>query len=355
VPLKDSNCALIGSAEDKAARKTAAEHEEAWRNAGEVPGVQIWRIEQFKVVPCDSKQYGKFHKGDSYIVLETFKESSKLCHHIYFWLGAETSTDEKGTAAYKTVELDDLLDGEPTQSREVMGKESKQFKELFPKITYLEGGVDTGFHHVGPEQYKPRLMQVHKMNCGTVVKNEVPCKRESLSQGDCFVLDSGTKIYVWTGTSSDSGERYEASLLADHLKLERHGRARKADLDDDFWDCLGGQGPIEQFASTDAKRTPDSEIGEGVLYKVDRGALKEVGRRDLHPDMLDSDYVMILDHEHEICVWVGRYAEKLEHPMRTVTELILKQQRRDLDTPIHVYKEDCGSITNPLWCDVFAD
>eukprot|EP00947_MAST-08B_sp_MAST-8B-sp1_P000367 g367.t1 len=38
--LEDSNMAHIGSAEDKAARKAAAETEEAWVGAGAEQGVQ---------------------------------------------------------------------------------------------------------------------------------------------------------------------------------------------------------------------------------------------------------------------------------------------------------------------------
>ena len=115
---RDTNVGNIGSDEDKAARRAAAAAEEAWHGCGKMEGVEVWRIEAFKVVPWPRKDMGKFYDGDSYIVLHTYKEnplSPKLLHDIYFWLGAETTTDEMGAAAYKTVELDDLFGGTPVQ------------------------------------------------------------------------------------------------------------------------------------------------------------------------------------------------------------------------------------------------
>ena len=160
--LEDSNMAGIGSAEDKAARKAAAEGEEAWVGAGTEVGVQVWRIEKFKVVAWPVEEYGNFYTGDSYIVLSTYKEadSDKLLMDIHFWLGTETTQDEMGTAAYKTVELDDLKDGLPVQHREVQGHESQAFQKLFGEIHYLEGGVETGFNHVEEGAFVPRLEQV---------------------------------------------------------------------------------------------------------------------------------------------------------------------------------------------------
>ena len=40
----------------------------AFDNAGQEPGIQVWRIEDFEAVAYDN--IGNFHVGDSYIVLK---------------------------------------------------------------------------------------------------------------------------------------------------------------------------------------------------------------------------------------------------------------------------------------------
>merc|ERR1719443_1448641 len=126
------------------------------------PGVKVWRIEHFTVQ--DAEASGKFYEGDSYIILNTVQVEEKLERTIHFWLGKDTSIDEQGTAAYKTVELDDYFDGEPTQKREVMGEETDDFKALFGgTLEYLDGGIDSGFKHVKPEGHDPKMWQARRV------------------------------------------------------------------------------------------------------------------------------------------------------------------------------------------------
>ncbi len=140
--------ALIGTAADKKARLEASNTERAWDVVGKAPGLHIWRIEQFKVVPWPREQYGTFLDGDSFIVLSIYdKGNGALGYDLHFWLGLNTSQvtflftrhhiyiisdcftpqDEAGTAAYKTVELDDHLHQAPVQHREVQGHEDELF------------------------------------------------------------------------------------------------------------------------------------------------------------------------------------------------------------------------------------
>ena len=144
VDWQDTNMSLFGSDIEKACKAAAAQGEPQWRGAGTKVGVQIWRIEQFKVVAWPRQKYGSFHTGDSYIVLLTYVKNpdvnpDKLDWDIHFWIGKESTQDEYGTAAYKTVELDDFLGGAAVQHREVQGSESAGFKKIFNgKIALLD-------------------------------------------------------------------------------------------------------------------------------------------------------------------------------------------------------------------------
>ena len=82
--------------------------EPAFRGAGQVEGLELWRIENLAPVKIPEVT-GKFYTGDSYILLKTYRKGTSLAWNIHFWLGAESSQDETGVAAYKSVELDDSL------------------------------------------------------------------------------------------------------------------------------------------------------------------------------------------------------------------------------------------------------
>lgn len=56
---------------DHEVKYNSAQTEPAWKSVGKTPGLYIWRIEQFQVVPWPKDKYGQFHQGDSYVVLSS--------------------------------------------------------------------------------------------------------------------------------------------------------------------------------------------------------------------------------------------------------------------------------------------
>lgn len=344
--LEDTNCAKIGSPEDKEARKQAALTEAAWEGVGEAPGLKIWRIEQFEVKEWPEEMYGDFYDGDSYIVLHTQKDDDgeKLEHDVYFWLGTDSTTDEQGTAAYKTVELDDFLDGAATQHREVMMHESPEFNSLFKQKNYLHGGVDSGFNRVEEGAYVARLLQVKKIGRQTNVI-EVACTRSSLNHHDAFILDAGRKIYVWRGDECSPFESQMANSAAEALEATRHGKAQATqDLDSLFWELLGGEGDI-----TPADEAPDIlpepvDNGEGILYRLSDStgdmSLSEVGRGELTRSMLDSSDVFLCDTGPSILLWIGAGASAKESAAAFDTaNKYLMQMQKPVYTSVAVLKE----------------
>jgi len=290
----------------------------AFVNCGQAPGVEIWRIENLKVVAQDKKTYGKFYSGDSYIVLVTRKNKDKLEWDIHFWLGKKTTQDESGIAAYKTVELDDSLGGYPVQYRETQDHESKKFLSIFPQgVQYLEGGIDSGFKKVDRDAYVKKLFHVKgKRN---VRVQQVELSYKSLNQGDVFVLDDGKLIFCWNGKESSKKERIKGTEVARKIRDEERGGKSKIviidagrDPDGKFFDSLGSKGPIAsaEEAGDDSEFEKENKV-QVKLYRVSDASgkleIEETGKFPFSKADLDPNDCFIVDAGSSgVFAWIGK-------------------------------------------------
>ncbi|XP_052260852.1 gelsolin-like protein 1 isoform X1 [Dreissena polymorpha] len=310
---KDSNMALFGSDTEKSVKKESAQTEPAWKGSGQKPGLQIWRIVKFHVTDWPKEEYGNFYDGDSYIILNTYKdaESDELHYDVHFWIGKYSTQDEYGTAAYKTVELDTFHNDKPIQHREVQGHESVLFKGYFKQINYMKGGADSGFRRVEPEQYKPRLLHFKKEG-PRVTMTEVARKQSKLQDGDVFVLDLGLTIYQWNGAAAQGIEKFEAGKAVSKIKSDRGRNIETIVLEQA---AMSATHKFYNFLDDDDDDDDDDNVpieGEPTLFRVsdDDGSLdmEQVKSGVIIQKDLKTEDVFIIDTKSEVFVWIGKGA-----------------------------------------------
>jgi len=344
---------------------TSARRDAMFAGAGKKAGLLIWRIEQFDAKPLPKDQYGRFYKGDCYLVLSSTPKHSGgtgLTHELYYWLGSDCSQDEQGAAAMMAVELDNrTLGGAAVQLREVHPHESAEFKGLFRRVEFLKGGVASGFAHVDPNAPAPtRLFQVKGTHHVSVT--EVDVGAGSLNSGDVFLLSTPGFIYQWNGAQSNLKERSRGLDIAAQLRDSEHGgKAKVTPIDEgaeggEFWSALGGKGSI-------SKAVPDDSLADKgrapKLFKCSdsTGALKTTAVPTHGPllttELLSSADVFIIDCRSELYVWVGAQcsAEEKQGGMQAAATF-LKQGGRPAWTRVRRVVEGAEP---PLFRAKFAD
>jgi len=364
--LADTNMENYGGKEHRDKQKAIAQKQKEWQGCGTKEGVEVWRIEKFKVIKQhkEGEQFNeKFYNGDSYIILHSYKEENKedLKFNVHFWLGKNTSQDEAGAAAIKTVEVDDYLGDLPVQYRQVQGHETKNFLSLWEHMQILEGGVDSGFRKVGPKKWTPRLFHVSQPNKKKKKKikvDEVPLNIGSLNNCDAFVLDAGTvafdfrppKASVWEGRAAN---QFVQQLKSERGKMESHiinwdDTTKYAEL---FWGYFDGKPadlpdtPARVAAEEEAKKaleshkpamyhvTDDNADAQIVVKKVQELEHGQKFDRQILKD--EDDDCLVIDCGDIIYTWIGSTANRNEIKSAMVNaQNWLYESDRPKDTPI---------------------
>jgi len=207
----------------------------------------------------------------------------------------------------------------------------------------LEGGIESGFHHVTAVEYKPRLL--HLKGKKYVRISQVPLARSSLNGGDVFILDNGLKIYQWNGGKAGGAEKARASQLARALDDERGGKPTvtvfsQGDKDaKEFWALLeGGEGDIasEESVASDEKW---QEVKDKKLFvftdKDGKEEFKKIQEGKIEKKNLKSEDAFIVDIGAEVFVWVGKGASVTEKAKALkYAQTYLSNEKRPAWTPI---------------------
>lgn len=302
---------------------------------GEGSVVAVWRIEGFEKVAVAQEHWGRFFSADSYVVLFRYRvpQTGKDLNLVYYWQGAESTTSEKGTSAYMTVDVStELAGGDAEQQRVPQDKEPEHFVAIFGGAITVCKGKETA-----ADAKRPALYRVSGSDA-LLRATEQPARAALLSAVHSFVVAAPATVFVWKGAHSSSAEKALAAKVAAQVAAGR----KVADVAPgaepaDFWSALGGKAAYFGSAGVSARK-------EAKLFAVSNatGSVKATAVHRFAQEDLEGTHCAILDAFFEVYVWFGAKSSDNEKQLAMETALEYIQQSpagHSPSTPVYVTEQ----------------
>nr|XP_040145944.1 villin-like protein isoform X2 [Ictidomys tridecemlineatus] len=285
--------------------------------------LQIWIIENLKMVPVPEKAYGNFFEKHCYIILHvprSKKATQEASSDLHYWIGKEASTEAQGAASTFVQHLQEELGDRTVQHREVQGHESECFHSYFhPGVIYRKGGLASDVKHVDTNMYHiQRLLHIKARK--HVSATEVELSWNSFNKGDIFLLDLGMVMIQWNGSKTSISEKSRGLVLTCSIRdRERGGRAQIGIVDDGvevtdpthIMEAVLGCRVSNLHAAMPTRSINQLQKANVRLYHVyEKGkdlVIQELATRPLTQDLLQEEDCYILDQGgFKIYLWQGR-------------------------------------------------
>ncbi|CAN0878674.1 VLN1 [Linum grandiflorum] len=131
----------------------------------------------------------------------------------------------------------------------------------------IEGVFSSEPGRRGGEGYKVTLLSCKGEHVVSV--KEVPFARSSLTHNDVFILDTASKIFLFSGCNSSIQERAKASEVVHYVNENKNGgNCDVATIEDgklvgdpdvgEFWSLFGGYAPIPKDSTSVVQQQCDT-------------------------------------------------------------------------------------------------
>jgi hypothetical protein len=216
----------------------------------------------------------------------------------------------------------------------------------------MEGAIQFGFRFVKSIQdYKPRLFEVRRCKKNVRVV-EIEVKASAMNIGDVYILDAGTRVFLFIGEFSNAFEKMKGCSVAQSIVGGRLGKAKFVpDINEEFWEILQGTlqdvksicDEDEEEASVEEKEMDNRSIEtENVLlyqlhFQQEEMKLEKIFEGPIplnKEDIFNHDCnIYVIDCNIHIFVWIGKSLASKRNCLKIGLEY-LKLQGKALVIPI---------------------
>lgn len=271
--------------------------------------VNIWRVENFELVPLPLEQYGWFFGGDSYVLRYEYRNKrGGQGTVIYFWQGKSSSNDEKAASAMHAVRMDNEIGG-AVQVRVVQGNEPRHFLKIFKgRMITFTGGKASGFKNVHDHDTYDvdgtRLFRIRGTCAEDVRADQMAEVAASLASDDVFILETPGDTFVWHGKGGSEFEKEMASNIVSIVSPNREPKTiEEGDEPSEFWTALGGEGDYDKELDPAGPPFLEARLFHCKIRWSGKFKVEEIAQ--FEQEDLDQDDIMVLDGGDEVYVWEG--------------------------------------------------
>ena len=305
------------------------------------PTLIVWRIEKLKLKKWPQERLGTFYEGDSFLILSIKSKDEKNAH---VWTGKESSKDEISFVSYKILQLDEKLENSLEIYYESQGKESEIFKSYFEFFTVIKGGIEGNSESFQSQQFRAKLFHVHFIG-SKLQSREITINKKNLDSGDAYLLDTGLKLFIWTGKKANSFEKFHMGCLAQKIKDLRHNKITLSTIYEESNDPNDLKNKkefdelMEKYSVEEEliKKESNCEREKKMMKLSDENGKFEMVEVPYGKDSLLSQDSFLIDRGDAIIVWIGKDSSKNEKRYAKIyANKYIIQENRSENMPIYI-------------------
>jgi len=279
--------------------------------------------------------YGQFWSHNSYVIAYTYGPPTDPTCILYFWLGRNSTKNEKGTCAALALNLAKKRHG-ATQVRIPQHKETRHFLKIF-------GGkliIHRGNQREEAASSKARLYRVRGNDEWSTSAVEVEATSSSINTNCSFVLVKEKQTTVWIGKNASKFSQTVAKDVANTLVPGQSPTViNEGSETNDFWNEIGGK---QTYMTDVIKVNPKFFWFSNATGMVTAEYIWNFTQEDLQ-----SEIVALLDSQNSVFLWTGSKARETDKKIAMETALDYVQKATDgrtKNTPILNIKEGAEPV-----------